>query len=69
MKPPLGSRGGFFIACYAYLEILTGKREMVLVKEDIGLIREMIAKAFAEWPQANQANVRRTRAERADCAG
>jgi hypothetical protein len=48
MKPPLGSRGGFFIACYAYLEILTGKREMALVKEDIDLILEMIAKAFAE---------------------
>jgi hypothetical protein len=30
---------------------------MALVKEDIDLIREMIAKAFAEWPQANQVNV------------
>ncbi len=40
------------------LKILTVKREMALVKEDIDLIQEMIAKAFAEKPEANQANVR-----------
>jgi len=31
---------------------------MALVKEDIDLIREMIAKAFAEKPETNQSNVR-----------
>ena len=31
---------------------------MTLVKEDIAFIQEMIAKAFAERPEANQANVR-----------
>jgi len=30
---------------------------MALVKEDIDLIQKMIAKAFAEKPEANQANV------------
>ncbi len=31
---------------------------MALVKEDIDLIQKMIAKAFVEQPEANQANVR-----------
>ena len=31
---------------------------MALVKEDIDLIQEMIAKAFAERPEMSQANVR-----------
>ncbi|MBX3629521.1 MAG: hypothetical protein KF908_06300 [Nitrosomonas sp.] len=31
---------------------------MTLVKEDIAFIQEMITKAFAERPEANQANVR-----------
>ncbi|MDR4521468.1 MAG: hypothetical protein R3E36_12910 [Nitrosomonas sp.] len=31
---------------------------MALVKEDIDLIQEMIAKAFVERPESNQANVR-----------
>ena len=31
---------------------------MALVKEDIAFIQEMIAKAIAERPETNQANVR-----------
>jgi hypothetical protein len=40
------------------MRLLMSAHPTVLVKEDIDLILEMIAKAFAEWPQANQANVR-----------
>jgi predicted nuclease with TOPRIM domain len=59
-ESPLGNLVRFFyrLICYANLKILTGKREMALVKEDIDLIREMIAKAFAEKPETNQSNVR-----------
>jgi len=59
-ESPLGNLGRFFyrLICYALLKILTGKREMALVKEDIDLIQKMIAKAFVEQPEANQANVR-----------
>jgi hypothetical protein len=40
------------LVCYALLKILTGKREMALVQEDIDLIQEMIAKAFVERPES-----------------
>jgi hypothetical protein len=51
---PWETSGGFFyrLICYALLKILTGKREMALVQEDIDLIQEMIAKAFVERPES-----------------